>query len=258
MAGFEKDGLWYEIINETEKHVSVRYANWNAKPIGELCIPEEVDTNGTKYIVTEIGMWGKRTESHYEKIADKRKKDGYRIETKYTHSYWYGFQSCEDLVSVSLPKSIVKIGRHSFEGCRKLRQIHLPEHLTEINEDAFSSCIELTTIQLPNTIRHIGIWAFAGCVKLKEINIPLGLQEISSFTFSGCHCLKTIKIPANVKIIKQHAFLVSKDDLPEGKYLHEAIIDNSDGNLVIESGAFPKETKIQYKKKGFFANLFNK
>lgn len=252
MAGFEKNSLYYEVIDAKKKYVSVRYADWNKKPSGALSIPSEVENDGKKYVVTQIGGKGKYEHTEYEKIEDKRKKEGYRLEPNKVIEYWTGFGKCKELSSVKIPESIIEISDSAFANCSNLVKVELPSKLVKIGVFAFAYT-RLTSIKLPDTVEQIGRRAFECCSFLKDVNIPKGIEVIESGTFGYCHKLKKITIPANVNIIKKDAFFYYKD-----YGLKEAIIDNSDDNLMIESGAFAKETKLTYKGKGLFSKLFGK
>lgn len=242
MNGFEKNGLYYEIIDEKKKTIRVRYAHWTTKPTGALSIPENVENEGKKYTVTEIGGHGSYTHTIYDKVPDKRCKNGYREVPKECTKDWRGFERSY-ITSIKMPKTITKIGGGVFYECRNLTKVEMSPNVIEIGAIAFGWCTELEKVVLPQKIVKIGDRAFWGCKNLKSVNIPPLVEVIEWSTFDYTQ-IKTIEIPANVNLIKKEAFGTKND-----KYPKEAIIDNSDGNLVIENGAFPAETKITYKGK---------
>lgn len=274
MNGFEKNGLYYEIIDEKKKTVRVRYANWTAKPTGALSIPENVENEGKKYTITEIGGSSSYTHTIYDKVNDKRSKTGYRQVPQERTEYWNGFGG-SDITSIKMPKTITKIGVGAFSRCKKLIIVEMSPNVVEIDntafgycnnltkvemspivieigKDAFCLCESLTSITLPETLKTLGESAFCSCEKLKNVNIPPLVEVLEKYVLAGTQ-IKTIKIPAGVNLIKKGAFGYGDD-----KYPKEAIIDNSDGNLMIEDGAFPKETKITYKEKSLLSKLFGK
>lgn len=276
MNGFEKNGLYYEIIDEKKKTVRVRYAHWTAKPTGALSIPENVENDGKKYTVTEIGCSSCCSYTHtiYDKVPDKRSKTGYREVPEERTEYWCGFGS-SDITSIKMPKTIIKIGAGAFQWCRNLTKVEMSPNVVEIGNRAFdccgklakiemslkiikigdwafTNCKSLTSITLPETVKTLGKCAFIFCENLKSVNIPPLVEVLENRVFEGTQ-IKTIKIPAGVNLIKEGAFGDKTD-----KYPKEAIIDNSDGNLVIEDGAFPAETKITYKGKSLLSKLFGK
>ena len=276
MNGFEKNGLYYEIIDEKKKTVRVRYAYWTTKPTGALSIPENVENEGKKYTVTEMGgSLASYTHTIYDKVPDKRSKTGYREVPKERTEYWSGFGSsditsikmpktitkirggafqwCHNLTKVEMSPNVVEIGNHAFEHCDKLAKIEMSPKIVKIGNGAFYCCKSLTSITLSETVKTLGELAFGFCENLKSVNIPPLVEVLEKLVFCGTR-IKTIKIPAGVNLIKKEAFCSSKDD----KYPKEAIIDNSDGNLVIEDGAFPAGTKITYKGQSLLSKLFGK
>lgn len=242
MNGFEKNSLYYEIIDEKKKTVRVRYAHWTAKPTGALSIPESVENEGKKYTVTEIGGQGSYTHTIYDKVTDKRCKNGYREVPKECTKDWRGFEH-SNITSIKMPKTITKIGAGVFCDCINLTKVEMSQNVIEIGAVAFTSCHKLEEVALPQKIVKIGDRAFWCCGNLKSVNIPPLVEVLENRVFAFTQ-IKTIKIPAGVNLIKEGAFGDKTD-----KYPKEAIIDNSDGNLVIEDGAFPAETKITYKGK---------
>ena len=50
------------------------------------------------------------------------------------------FSECYNLSSVSLPDSLVEIGRHAFKGCKRLKRINIPSSVTKIHKTAFEGC----------------------------------------------------------------------------------------------------------------------
>ena len=55
------------------------------------------------------------------------------------YSYGGGGRGCENIVSVSLPEGLKRIGRNSFNGCEKLASLNIPSSVESIGERAFES-----------------------------------------------------------------------------------------------------------------------
>lgn len=51
------------------------------------------------------------------------------------------FYDCKRLISVTIPNSIVSIGRNAFACCTSLTFVEIPNSITTIGESAFSGCI---------------------------------------------------------------------------------------------------------------------
>ena len=123
------------------------------------------------------------------------------------------------LTSITIPKSVEKIGNNPFYSCKKLEKIIvesentvydsrnecnaiietstnalvsgckntvIPSGVTEICESAFTGCTGLTSINIPNTVTKIGRSAFSSCHGLSSITIPNSVTEIATSTFWNC------------------------------------------------------------------------
>lgn len=55
--GAEINGLWYELVSETQKAKVIQYKN-DVKYSGDIVIPETVEYKGTEYSVTSIEKSG--------------------------------------------------------------------------------------------------------------------------------------------------------------------------------------------------------
>ena len=176
----------------------------------------------------------------------------------------------ETLKSITLPESLVSIGKTAFRACKSLKSITIPKNVSEIGGGAFSSCSSLTSVEilgpvkeltgtsgvfsgctalknvtLPDTLTSLGNGAFNGCKALEEINLPKGLTEIGREAFNGCESLKEAIIPSGVTKIPDFAFTgclaLEKVELPEGitsigEYAFDLTVDKTDnGDFVNEN-----------------------
>lgn len=143
------------------------------------------------------------------------------------------------LSSISLPNSVLGIGKLAFYECDGLVSINIPEGVTSIGQQAFDYCSSLISISFPKSVDSIGEWAFHDCGSLVGITvdpqnlvfdsrnncnaiietstntlvrgsintiIPEDVINIGATAFSGCSELSQIIIPDNVKSIGKSAF----------------------------------------------------
>lgn len=118
-----------------------------------------------------------------------------------------------NLISVTIPNSVVSIGDGAFCGCHAMTTVNIPEGLTSIGDYVFDSCQSLTTVNIPNSVKTIGRGAFAYCSGLTSVTIPNSVTSIGkdsedfySGTFSDCIGLTSVTIPKSVTYIGKYSF----------------------------------------------------
>jgi len=87
------------------------------------------------------------------------------------------------LTSITIPNSVINIGRFTFRSCSGLTEVHLPNSVTSIGDYAFQYCSGLTSITIPNSVTSIGSYAFYN-TNLKSVTIGAGVLTIGSNVFS--------------------------------------------------------------------------
>lgn len=76
------------------------------------------------------------------------------------------FADCDNLMEVTLSKSLSSIGQSAFNDCNNLREIIIPKNVSEIWNCAFFSCKSLKKIVFLGDARQIGSGAFYGVTAL--------------------------------------------------------------------------------------------
>lgn len=109
------------------------------------------------------------------------------------------------LLSIVLPKTLVRIGGSAFEECGNLTSVVFGDDIKEIDAWAFGNC-PLETIELPKNIEYIGDAAFTR-THVKSINFPASLIEIGGHAFQDNIALERIEFSGNnLKRIEDGAF----------------------------------------------------
>lgn len=116
------------------------------------------------------------------------------------------FSDCAALVFVTLPEGLSRVGDYAFRNCPMISHFELPEGMVEVSEGMFENCTKLWKITFSSTVRKICDAAFYNCEALKEFSLPEGLQEIGESAFEGCGAMRNVTIPAGVENIPEFAF----------------------------------------------------
>ena len=147
------------------------------------------------------------------------------------------FSGCSTLASITIPKSVKKIGSNVFENCTSLVSIDLPDDgVTFIDFYAFRGCSSLTSFRMPNSVTTYNYGAFLSCTSLASfsgkfasedglylidsgtilavasasvqgsVTIPDGVTRIGSVSFTGCDGLTQLVFPHSVTSIGYAAF----------------------------------------------------
>ena len=190
---FEVDGIYYNKLSETDNEVEVTSAP--NKYVGDIIIPETIMVAETTYLVTRIGR--------------------------------QSFDSCNNLKSIRIPKSITSISVPSDNSypspsaataifdCEELESIIVDdenpiydsrENCNAIIEKSSNTLLYgCNCTSIPNSVSNIGYYAFGGS-GLKAVDIPVGVVKIDKSAFSNCWYLTSVKLPNGLKQIGDYAF----------------------------------------------------
>ncbi len=208
---FEVDGIYYNILSDTEVEVTYKgntYSSYDNEYSDIIVIPDNVAYDDITYNVTSIGN--------------------------------HVFRDCESLTSVTIPKSVTSIGMRAFENstglkefifnaencttmgsvgyplfydCKELTSVKIGDCVKIIPDNAFSYCRGITSLVIPNSVTFIGVSAFSGCSNLIKLDFNAencttmgSLATPTSPSFYNCWKLTTINIGDDVKIIPDYAF----------------------------------------------------
>ena len=109
------------------------------------------------------------------------------------------FRDCNQLKTIALPSSLVRIGSGTFRDCNELTSITFPSSLRYIDDTAFYACRQLQGhLHLPSSVINVGLFAFSRCQKLQSITISTSMKELDEGIFAGCIQLRTVNIPDSI------------------------------------------------------------
>ena len=118
--------------------------------------------------------------------------------------------SFSTLRKITLPSTLISIGKSCFEGCKLLEEIDFSNTQIEtIPEKCFSSCTKLTTITLDGSnIKYINQYAFQNS-SLRNCDFENSIiEDIGSYAFQFT-LLTNIILPSELKSIGLYAFSYS-------------------------------------------------
>ncbi len=96
---------------------------------------------------------------------------------------YYGFDSNENVRTVTIPYTITEIGDYTFIGCKNLEKVTFGGNETIIGASAFSKCEALTNISIPKSVESIKRNAFKNCKLLSKVEIGSKVTRIEDNAF---------------------------------------------------------------------------
>lgn len=138
-------------------------------------------------------------------VIPKKSDDGDKVVSISDNAFEYS-----KIKSLVVGDNVTDIGQYAFHACRNLETVTLSKSLVKLGYCAFADCDLIAEIELPETFEKFGMGigndgkefakssAFAGCLKLSKINIPKNVKAIYSGTFEGAP-LTSVKMDAQFK-----------------------------------------------------------
>ena len=116
------------------------------------------------------------------------------------------FSGCANLMTISIPNSVVSIEHWAFRGCNSLTNITLPDSVTSLGVGAFINCANLTRISLGSNVTSIPWQLFQNCTSLSDVRLGNIATSIGLAAFSNCTSLVKITIPSSIRVLDPQAF----------------------------------------------------
>ena len=98
----------------------------------------------------------------------------------------YAFYEIEGMTAVSIPSSVVTIGKNNFSFCPDLESLTLANGLTSVGEMSFYLC-NLSSLTIPKSLTTIGSMAFVGSKSLASAVVESGNPNYDSR--NNCNCI---------------------------------------------------------------------
>ena len=173
----EANGIYYNIISDTQVEVAAAWQDGVNRYQGCIILPERVFCDGVNYQVAAIApraFW----QSSVTEV---------QIPNSVTMIGDAAFADAEALSSITLPLGLTSVSRFMLAGTA-ISNVILPEGVTGIEAGAFEDCDNLHTIYLPASLQDIGERAFSYCTNLSEIYCDASVPPLTmgDNTFEGC------------------------------------------------------------------------
>lgn len=109
------------------------------------------------------------------------------------------FQDCTGLTMLKLPPTVMRISEHAFDGCSALTEVVLPNGVTKVGDFAFRGCTSVRLLTIPPSVREIG-WSAFESTAIAHLDIPPTVTKIGGFAFDRCPLLTTVGVPSSTEI----------------------------------------------------------
>lgn len=106
-------------------------------------------------------------------------------------------------IEAIIPEGVEKIPDDAFNFCWKMTKVTLPESLISIGKRVFYDC-GFEEIIIPAGVVEIGNEAFSKTL-LKEVTIPEGVTQLSSSVLNSCSKLTVINLPQSITELGTHS-----------------------------------------------------
>ena len=196
---FNVNGLQYNVISGTDVSVSKLGDNYGSacSTSGALIIPETVVYGSTTFTVKQIEEYGFNSCTNITSVT---------IPNSVVSLEYGAFYGCSAITTVDLGNSITTLGPTCFQNCSALQSITLPASLTTIGGSAFRFCLALSNLTIPNSVNTIGSAAFSYCTALTTMTIPNTVTNIDHGLFFGCTSLSSVNLPDNMTSLPNATF----------------------------------------------------
>ncbi len=135
-----------------------------------------------------------------------------------------------DVVEVSFPKTIIKIGEAAFYGCPKLKTVSFAENdtpLVTISNYSFANCDNLESVVIPIPTTVISNYAFTNCSNLSNVVID-ETAILKEAAFWGC--------PSSPVEYEEHTANIITVNVPDGyEYSDWTTVDSMTSETPIQT-----------------------
>ena len=143
---------------------------------------------------------------------------------------WNAFLA--QITQIEIEDGVTSIGNWAFYNCSELISVTIPVSMMRIGEFAFLVCESLASVTIPNGVNSIEAYAFAVCNALVSVTVPSSVTDIGKYAFYSCSKLTSIEVEhANLSYSSENGILFNKEKTllicyPAGKAGSYVVPDN--------------------------------
>lgn len=101
------------------------------------------------------------------------------------------FSYRSDIKNAVIEEGVTSIGRKAFDTCENLIKVSIPDSVTIIGDQSFRFCKNLTSVVIPNGVTTLIFYNFFYCTNLKSITLPKSITTIGN-AFVSCPMLESV------------------------------------------------------------------
>lgn len=170
-------------LNGVEVSSIGRYAFVGCVSLGEVVIPASVSSVGANAF----------SGAEVSKVITPSLEDWCNIEfanevanpLHITGKLWLAGETNE-ITDLVIPEGVENVKDYAFDNGVNFKTISLPNTLLTIGKNAFRGCSGIEELVLPNSLSAIGTAAFSGCESLRFLTLGASLPECNADCFEGC------------------------------------------------------------------------
>lgn len=108
--------------------------------------------------------------------------------------------------TIVISEGVTEIPDYMLHGAKALKNLTLPSTLITIGKGAFEGCKTFEGKLDLSKITSLGSYAFKDCNALKDVVIPTGIDKLNRSVFENCKALKSVTIPGNITSLERSTF----------------------------------------------------
>ncbi len=158
----------------------------------------EVDGRNTQYTVREGAIYS--ADGKTLVVCPGTVAEEYRVPEGTTAIAARAF-SRSNVVSVTLPEGLTRIGEYAFDGCSKLTSVDFPTSLTFIGPSAFQGASQLT-VRLNEGLETVSKYTFASVASYDSLEIPNSVMRVGNSAFSSVSSVSKELVPVATRKVR--------------------------------------------------------